>query len=70
MGGIADALGFGGGKVLEQDAPYWTQRIFGESDKGGFGMDIQAGAEPATLDFGNFWDKAKQGSLGKLLGLD
>jgi hypothetical protein len=59
-----------GGKVLEQDAPYWSQKMFGSSDKAGLGADFEAGAELATLDFSNFFDKAKQGTLGKLLGLD
>jgi hypothetical protein len=58
-----------GGKVLEQDAPYWSQKIFGSDDKTGMGADMQAGAELATLDFSNFWDKAKDGTLGKILDI-
>jgi hypothetical protein len=58
-----------GGKVLEQDAPYWSRKIFGKDDKFGFGKDMEAGAELATLDFSNFWDKAKDGTLGKILDI-
>ncbi len=60
-----------GGKVIEQDFnKRWSQKLFGSKDKYGFGSDFEAFGELMTLDFSNFFDKAKEGTLGKLLGLD
>ena len=58
-----------GGKVLEQDAPYYSKKIFGD-DKFGFGAEMEAGGDFMTLDFSNALDSLKSGVLGKALGLD
>lgn len=57
------------GKVLTQDAPYYSKKLFGDDDLG-LGGDMQAGADLLTLDFSNAWDTFKdQGTLSKILDL-
>ena len=55
------------GKVMSQDINQrWAPKLFGKSDKMGFGADMKAAGEASHLDLNGTFDNLENGTIGKL----